>query len=96
MKVVLSDRARADLHRIFSYLAERNLGAAERLIEAVDRKLVQLAQFPFLGRERSTLRDGLRSVLVGSHVVFYVVRDSEVRVVRVVDGRMDLNEEFSR
>lgn len=82
MNIVLSDKARADLQHIFSYLAERNLGAAERLIEAVDRKLVQLSQFPFIGRERTTLRVGLRSVVVGTHLIFYVVRNSEIHVVR--------------
>ncbi len=96
MKVVISQKADADLLRIFSHLSERNPLAAENLVHAVDRKFEQLTRFPFIGRERTTLRSGLRSVIVGNYIVFYLIRDEDIAIVRVIDGRMDIDEEFQR
>jgi toxin ParE1/3/4 len=70
--------------------------AAERLIEAIDTRFENLAQFPFIGRERSTLAPGLRSMLVETHLIFYVVKSERIVVVRVIDGRMDIDEEFQK
>ena len=46
-----------------------------------------------MGRERPELAAGLRSLLVWSYVIFYRV-DSEIVIVRFVDGRMDIDREF--
>ena len=92
MKVLLSDKASRDLLRIYSYIAERNPTAAEALIRRIDQKFDQLADLPFIGRQRSSLAPGLRSVLVGNHLIFYSVgADSSV-----IDGCMDIDEEFRR
>ena len=64
MRVALSDKARKDLLEIYRYISERSPQAAENLVEAVNDRLNGLAHFPFIGRERSTLALGLRSVIV--------------------------------
>jgi toxin ParE1/3/4 len=84
------------LQQIFSYLAERNQFAAENTIEAIDRKFEQLSRFPFIGRERTSLAEGLRSVVVRTHLAFYVIERERIIIVRVIDGRMDVDEEFQR
>jgi toxin ParE1/3/4 len=96
MKVLLSDKASRDLLRIYSYVAERNPTAAEALVRRIDEKFDQLAELPFIGRERSSLAPGLRSAIVGNHLIFYVVSPDSITVVRVIDGRMDIDEEFRR
>jgi toxin ParE1/3/4 len=96
MKVLLSDKASRDLLRIFSYVAERNPAAADALIRRIDEKFNQIADLPFIGRERSSLAPGLRSVLVGNHLIFYAVSADSITVVRVIDGRMDIDEELRR
>jgi toxin ParE1/3/4 len=96
MKVLLSDKASRDLLRIYSYIAERNPTAAEALIRRIDQKFDQLADLPFIGRQRSSLAPGLRSVLVGNHLIFYSVGADSITVVRVIDGCMDIDEEFRR
>jgi plasmid stabilization system protein ParE len=70
MKIFVSGKARQDLLRTFSYLAERNPIAAEALLQAIDRKFEQLCRFPFIGRERSSLGAGLRSVFVRTHLIY--------------------------
>ncbi len=58
--------------------------------------LKNLAIFPFIGRERSSLFTGLRGLIVGGHLVFYLVGSDTITIVRVIDGRMDVEEEFQR
>jgi toxin ParE1/3/4 len=96
MKVILSDKAKSDLFRIYSYIEKRSLAAAKEILAQIDKKFEQLAWFPFIGRERSSLAPGLRSALVGKYLIFYLVRDNEIIVVRVIDGRMDIDEELRK
>jgi toxin ParE1/3/4 len=96
MKIFISVKAKKDLLQIYSYLAERNQFAAENFIEAVDGKFVQLSRFPFIGRARTSLDDGLRSVVVRTHLILYAVERERISIVRVIDGRMDVDEEFQR
>ena len=96
MRVVLSDRARVDLLGIHQYLNERSPNAADAFIRRIDANFANLIRFPFIGRERSSLSPGLRSLVVGLHLVFYTVGAEEIIVVRVIDGRMDVAEEFQR
>jgi toxin ParE1/3/4 len=96
MKIFISERARRDLQQIFSYLAERNRFAAENTVEAIDRKFEQLSRFPFIGRERTSLAEGLRSVVVRTYLIFYAIERERIIIVRVIDGRMDVDEEFQR
>ena len=96
MKVVVSDRANSDLLRLYLYLAPRNQAAADAIIERIDKRFEQLSRFPFIGRERSSLAPGLRSIVVGNHLIFYVVEADQIIIVRVTDSRMDIDEEFRR
>jgi toxin ParE1/3/4 len=96
MRVVLSDRARADLFGIHRYLEERSRNAADAFIRRIDANFENLTRFPFIGRERSTLSPGLRCLVVGLFLAFYTIGADEIIVVRVIDGRMDVAEEFQR
>jgi plasmid stabilization system protein ParE len=42
------------------------------------------------------LAPGLRCLVVGLHLIFYTVDSNQITVVRVIDGRMDVDEEFHR
>jgi toxin ParE1/3/4 len=96
MKVILADKAKGDLFRIYSYIEQRSPAAAEKILARIDKKFDQLAWFPFIGRERSSLAPGLRSAVVGVHLILYTVLDDNIIIVRVIDGRMDIDEEFRR
>jgi toxin ParE1/3/4 len=96
MRIVLSDKADSDLLRIYRYLSERGPSAADTFIERIDANLENLSRFPFIGRERSSLAAGLRGLVVGLHIIFYPVEADRITIVRVIDGRMDVEEEFHR
>jgi toxin ParE1/3/4 len=96
MKVVVSDAADKDLLQIYSYVVEHNPRAAESLLGEIDTKFQNLARFPFIGRARPSLREGIRSVVVGSYVILYTVDRSAITVVRVLHGRRDIDAEFRK
>ena len=96
MQIFVLERAKRDISETFSFLASRNEAAADNFIRAIDAKLAHLARFPFIGRERSSLSPGLRSLLVGTHLIFHIVEPERISILRVIDGRMDVDEEFQR
>ena len=96
MKVFVSDRADADILHFYQYIAERNPAAAESVIRDIDRKFESLSRFPFIGRERSSLAPGLRSLAAWPYVIFYAIGNDRIIIVRVLDGRRDIDAEFQR
>jgi len=96
MKIVFSEEADSDLLHILTYLSERNRVVAVELANHFNARVESLAHFPFIGRDRSLLAKGLRSVVVGNYVVFYRVDEQRIFIVRVLDGRRDIDAEFER
>jgi len=77
----LTPAARRDLSRIWDYSEERwGLQQAEVYLRDLQT---------CLERPRDEVRPGYRSRAVGSHVVFYVISDGGVDVIRVLHQRMD-------
>jgi toxin ParE1/3/4 len=96
MKVFVSDKADADLLQLFSYLNGHDPAVAEATVGDIHKKFESLTRFPFIGRERSSLARGIRSVVAGNYIIFYVVESDRIIIVRVLDGRRDLDAEFQR
>jgi toxin ParE1/3/4 len=96
MKVIVSDRADADLVQIYRYLLEQGPAGAESFAREIDRKFRNLSDFPFIGRDRSTLSSGIRSIVAHPYVIFYRVEPEGIVIVRVLHGRRDIDAEFQR
>lgn len=98
MAVVLKrPKAEEDLRDIWLHIASENPGAATRLLRTIEEKLVKLAGFPFMGRARPELAEGLRSFLVRNYVVVYLPLAEGVEgieVIRVFHGREDIESHF--
>jgi len=86
----VSAEARSDLGEIWLYIAQDNPNAADKYIRSVVSRFPTLASMPQMGRERSELSPGLRSFVVGHHVIFYRLFDGGVEIARVLDGVRDL------
>jgi toxin ParE1/3/4 len=96
VRVVVSLRARSDILAIHSYLAERSLIAADRLLLRFSQRFDELREFPLLGPDRSELRASLRGLLMDGYIAFYVVEADRIVIVRVVDSRMNIAREMSK
>ena len=83
-------RAETDLVEIWSYIADDNEPAADRLLGRVDGVLKMLLEHPQAGRLRPELKPELRSLPVGNYVVFYRPTPDGIEVVRVLSGYLDL------
>lgn len=95
LKFVISELAEADLLAIHSYFFDRSPNAADRIIARLFQRFDELCEFPFLGPDRSKLRAALRGFLADGYVIFYTVQTDTIVIVRVLDGRMNVEQEFS-
>ena len=96
LQVVLSARAHSDLHDIHSYLVERSRVAADRLAARFSERFDELREFPLLGPDRSELGASLRGLSVDGYTAFYLVQTDRIVIVRILDGRRDIEQEFSK
>lgn len=94
--IVWSPEAEQDLLDIWNYWArEAALEVADNLLRAIDKACVTLQQWPNSGRKRDELLPDLRSVAVPPNVIFYRVGRDAVEILRVLDGRRDIETIFS-
>jgi toxin ParE1/3/4 len=89
-RVRYKDAAKADLIDIYRYIARFNLDAAERYVRGLRARCESLGQTPLLGRLRSDLRAGWRSVPHRSHVIFYELVDGRPVILRILHGARDI------
>lgn len=90
--VRLSAQATQDLREIWRGLAEfGDLSNADDRLQQIKQKLKLLERFPNSGRRREDLFAGLRSLPVKDFVIFYRVGQMHVEIVRVLDGRRDID-----
>ncbi|MBY4607625.1 type II toxin-antitoxin system RelE/ParE family toxin [Rhizobium sp. 9T] len=72
---------------MFRYIATDAPVAARRLIDQIGKKI------GFTGVNRSWLSPGLRAVIHKNRCIYFVVRDGELHVIRVLHGREDASPE---
>ena len=85
----VSDDARSDLDDIWSYIAQDNVEAADRVIHAIVARFSKLAEMPHMGRLREELSLRLRSFPVGRYIIFYRPAENTVEIARVLHGARD-------
>jgi toxin ParE1/3/4 len=96
VRVVVSSRASSDILGIHAYLAERSPAAADRILARFSQRFDELREFPFLGPDRSELRASLRGLLIDGYIAFYLVEVDRIVIVRVLDGRIDIEREMAK
>ena len=94
--IIWSSGARSDLSEIWSYyfnVAGRT--TADKIIREIAETSRLLEDHPFAGRSRDEVRRGLRSIAARPYVLFYRIAGDRAEIVRVLDGRRDLDEIFA-
>ncbi len=89
-------KVREDLLQIWQGLAIHDLEAANRQLRRIEEAIGMLAEFPSIGAPKEDLLPGSRTFLRAPHLVFYRIFEAErvVQILRVLDGRRDLNALF--
>ncbi len=94
--IEISAAAEFDLEVIFDYTEnEFGVDQAVRYVSSFDDAFEMLLLHPESGRDRSEIREELRSILKERHVVFYRIKIDRIRIVRVLHGARDLPKQFS-
>ena len=89
--VIWSPDALADLDAIWNYYVRvAGPNTADKVGREIGKVVRVLEDHPFAGRSRDEVRPGLRSVAASPHVVFYRIKDDVAEIVRVLDGRQDI------
>jgi toxin ParE1/3/4 len=87
---ILSPRALRDIEEIWNYTESRwDADQAERYNRILQQGVEQVARDPRKGRSCDQIRPGYRKYSVGSHVLFYRVREEKIEIVRILHQRMD-------
>ena len=96
-----SREARIDVIESAYFIAETNLNAVDRFLQATETAYEALAEMPGMG----ALRDynnpryaGMRMWPVPGftkHLIFYQIRDVEIEILRVLHGAQDLAKIFA-
>lgn len=92
----ITPRARADLISIGGY-TQSQWGRSQRnsYLKKMEARFHWLAANPQLGRDRTDVAPGYRSFPEGSHVIFYVIRETTIDIIGVPHKAMDVINYFS-
>ena len=85
----VSSEAENDLLSIWLYIAADQPINADRFLDKLLVAIERLAEFPLLGVEREELANGIRSFCVDRYIIYYVVSDASLTIVRVLSSDMD-------
>ena len=90
VRIVRSPAAKDDLIDIWCAIAMDSPRAADKLVDAIAKRIFQLADFPDSGTVREDIAPDARALVEGSYLILYRHNGSTVEIVRVVHGARDL------
>ena len=89
-RLVILPAARADLIEIGDFIALDNPERAGSFVAEIEARMTQVAEQPGVSSRRDELHKGLRSVRHGRYMIFFVEKDGEAWIIRVLHGARDL------
>jgi len=94
--VIWSPEALDDVDRLWDHYAHiAGSATADKIIREIARVVRVIDDFPSAGRARDEIRAGLRSLAATPQIVFYRLNIDRPEVLRVLDGRQDIEDIFS-
>jgi toxin ParE1/3/4 len=95
-KVVWAEEAQADFENLIQYLLARESAAAEKIFRDVLAQADSLSVAPERGRKVPELRTvgpaNVREIFYKPWRLIYRIKDYEVRLLMIVDGRRNLDD----
>lgn len=101
MEIVRHPEVLEELINLAFYIAQDDLEAADRFLNACDETFQQLAQMPFIGSAREFQSLELKDVRMWrvkgfeKHLIFYRPMEDGVEILHVVHAARDLESLFS-
>lgn len=85
-KIRWTPLALKDLSEIKQYIQRDRPAAAVQEAKKIKKSIERLPRFPESGRRLETI-PSLREVISGNYRIFYLIRPSEIQILRVYHGR---------
>jgi toxin ParE1/3/4 len=95
-RVIIDPEADRDIEEEFNYLADRNMDAALRFLQATTDTFEKLAEMPGMGSLRQFKNPKLAGVRMWpikgfeNYLVFYLTTEESIKVVRVLHGARNI------
>jgi len=87
-RVRYTKAAREDLHRLYAFLLERDLGAARRARDAIGKSIAFLQDFPFTCRKAAPDNPFLRELVIpfaaAGYVAMFEIDDHETVTILAI------------
>ena len=91
LKIVLHQNAISDLDDIWLYTFHNwSKEQADRYLSLIYKEIDFLSTKPKSGKSIDYLRIGYRTSQVKSHIIFYRFSSTEIEIVRILHGSMDI------
>lgn len=96
LSVIWSPEALDDIDQLWEYYAEvAGTATADKTLREIGKAVALIEDFPYAGRSRDEIRYGLRSLAAAPQIIFYRLKGDRAEIVRVLDGRQDIEAIFS-
>jgi toxin ParE1/3/4 len=93
-KFELTEPAKSDLKKIWSYIAEHNPSSADRALRTFKEKFQMLAENPKLGKSQNDFIINLCRFPFKEYVIFYFPTESGVEIYRVLHSSRNIEDLF--
>ncbi len=89
--LVFRQQAVTDLNAIWNYTYSTwSEIQADKYYFQIKACCNEISKRPFLGKPYEEISSGLCGVIVGKHIVFHQLLDSEIHILRILHNRMDI------
>lgn len=89
LSIVRSPAAENDLIDIWCSAALENPSSADRFLETIANRILQLTIFPDSGPRRPDIAPDARTLVIGNYLVLYRHVPMKVEILRIVHGARD-------
>ncbi len=93
-ELILSDEAASDLDDNSDFITADSPTKADRFIDQLYRKCIDISELDGIGRCRDELSAGLLSIPHKKYIIFFEREKSSVNIVRILRGSRDLDQAF--
>jgi len=93
-RIIYLPVAERDLSEIFEYIRVDSTSAASAFLDKIDANILQLEDFPELGKipyDKRLQKLGYRVLIIENYLVFYVVKRKNIEIRRILHGRRKYN-----
>ncbi|MEM8894292.1 MAG: type II toxin-antitoxin system RelE/ParE family toxin [Bacteroidota bacterium] len=87
----LSESADLDLEEIFTFSEEKfGFDQEVKYLGEIEDVFNLVVKNPEIGKNRTEVKPGIRSIVKSSHIIFYRINKNAIRIVSVLHGSREL------